>query len=361
MVKHWWPVHDEDEIGAVLAVLRAGRTNYWTGDQGRTFEQEWAAYVGAPYALTCSSGTTALELALGALDLCGGDVIVPARTFVACASAVITAGGWPVLADIDRETLCVNWSTIRAALTPRVRAVMVVHYAGLPIPVMEMAEIRRQCNAHGIALIEDCAHAHTNEVAQWGDISCWSMCVGKVMSTGGEGGMVVTHNDRLFRRMTARRDHGRYQMIGSREAADLTTFRYTVETWGTNARMTEMQAVIGRFQLRKLPAWISRRREIMRRYDHALGQRVYIDHLGHGGYMYLLRVDPGARERVLAKVPHARWGGCANIGHEPAFRGEARACPVADAVGREIVSLPVYPTMTDEEVDDICRAVKREL
>jgi dTDP-4-amino-4,6-dideoxygalactose transaminase len=240
-----WPYHSEDEISAVADVLRSGKTNYWSGSNGQAFESEFAQYTGAKHAIAVTNGTTALELALHGLDLPpGSEVIVPCRTFMATASAVVTAGCKPVLADID-ATLNVTVETLEARRTEKTEAVIVVHYAGLPC---DMAAIMDWAGKNTIYVIEDCAHAHGaringQHVGTFGDVGCFSFCVGKIMSLGGEGGMVITNDETLHRRMGARRDHGRYQMVGSK---DMTQFQWTVEEFGTNLRMTEMQSAIGR-------------------------------------------------------------------------------------------------------------------
>ena len=354
-----WPRHEQDEIDAVTAVLRSGATNYYTGTDGASFEREWASYVGVPHALTCSNGTTALELALSAC-LEGGrgwEVIVPSRTFVATASAVVTAGGTPVLADIDRETLNVTAETLEARRTPLTRGVVVVHYAGLPARMVEIVEWAR---SRRLFVVEDCAHAHGaridgRSVGTFGDVGCWSMCVGKIMSTGGEGGMVVTANARLARLMAQRRDHGRFQMAGSPETRG---FMYTVDVPGSNARQTEMQSAIGRRQLLKLDGWVRRRREIAAVYDVAFGVPPRVESVR---YMYLMRVTAEQKERLLADdrawAAGVRYGGCGNIGRERAFAGSA-ACPEGDASDAEVVMLPVYPTRDDAAVAEVVEAVK---
>lgn len=371
---HWWPVHGEDEIEAVAVVLRSGKTNMWTGSPGEVFafEREYAEKVMSRHALAVTNGTTALELALRALRLpLGSEVVVPCRTFVACAAAVHTVGLTPVLADIGME-LNVTAETVCDRLTDRTGAVMVVHYAGLP--VKDMNEIRAECSARRVSLIEDCSHAHGAEVGGWGDVSTWSFCQGKIISTGGEGGMVTTDNPVLAARMAAFRDHGRYQMTGK---IDTKEFQWTVEELGSNLRMTEMQAAIGRVQLRKLDERRARRLEIMRAYRDAVGVgRMFggnrLDE--HAGYMFVFdarEVDERAvasrvphngrtlRERLFAEVEHARWGGCHNIGHEKALLDARGWCPVAEAIGSGTVSLPVYPTMTDEDVEQVVAQVKR--
>ena len=355
-----WPHHSEDEISAVASVLRSGKTNYWTGSHGQAFESEFAVYTGAKHALAVTNGTTALEVALHGLRLVpGSEVIVPCRTFMATASAVITANARVVLADIDPATLNVTVEALEARRTHLTAIVIVVHYAGLPC---DMAAICKWADMHNIRVIEDCAHAHGTRidgqhVGTFGDIGCFSFCVGKTMSTGGEGGMVITNNALLHRRMGARRDHGRYQMVGSK---DMTQFQWTVEEFGTNLRMTEMQSVIGRLQLAKLEKWVNRRNHIAAVYDGILGGIPVPHGHSHGRYMYIAFVDD--RDRKMVELQNmgvaARLGGCPNIGREAVFNKNALPCPQADAVGKRTLSLPVYPTMSDNDVEAVLDAVE---
>ena len=386
-----WPVHGEDEIAAVADVLRggppdcapaSGLTNYWTGREGEAFETEWARSLGLPHALAVSNGTTALECCLRGVGLpevrLGHDwmmepqVIVPARTFIATASAVVQCGGRPVLADIDPGTLCVTAETLEAARTGATVGVIVVHYGGLPVP--DMDAITRWAMKHGLWIVEDCAHAHgAPGVGTRSHAAAWSFCVGKIMSTGGEGGMVACLDDGVAGRMRAYRDHGRYNMVGSREARDLAAFSYTVEEFGSNARMTEMQAVIGRIQLRGLAANVARRQEIAAAYDACVESRglqamfTPEQRRAHARYLYHCRVDAGRRDDVMARlvargIP-ARVGGCPSLRLEPCFvkRGWAYDTPMADQVGRETFSLPVYPTMGVVDVARVCDALREVL
>lgn len=371
-LKTVWPTHSPEEIDAVSDILRSGKTNYWTGREGQAFETEWSQLVGIPHALTCSNGTTALELCLrgiGFADTCAQlgshDVLVPARTFMATAAAVVTCGGRPVLADIGADSLCVTPETLEAARTEKTAGVIVVHWAGLPCPRMD--EIARWAMRHGLWIIEDCAHAHGAPVGRQSHAAAWSFCVGKIMSTGGEGGMVVTSDAGIAERMRGFRDHGKYQMTGRRDmnAGGGIEFEWTVSGFGSNMRMTEMQSVIGRIQLRGLAEQLKRRREIAARYDEVLGWRaMYTPEQRETHARYLYHVRTAGKRPVMQALKDrgipAGWGGCHNIGHEEAFsrRGWSYSCPVADRVGNEVFSIPCYPTMTDEDVGRVCQALK---
>jgi len=265
----------------------------------------------------------------------------------------------PILADIDATTLNVTVETLEARRTNNTAAVIVVHYAGLPC---NMYDIMKWARNHDIMVIEDCAHAHNSRinnyhVGTFGDVGCFSFCVGKTMSTGGEGGMVITNNKEFHKRMAARRDHGRYQMVGTK---DMTQFQWTVEEFGTNLRMTEMQSAIGRIQLTKLNGWVDRRNAIAAEYNKVLPGVEALPFQHHGRYMYLALVnDRDAKMIALQKRGvAARLGGCPNIGREAVFNGFAQPCPVADEVGQRVLQLPCYPTMTDEMVEDVVMNVR---
>lgn len=381
-MKTVWPYHSDDEIDAVTEVLRSGRTNYWQGNpesNGQLFEKEFAEYTGTNHALAVTNGTTALELALVG---CFGteieqrahyEIIVPCRTFMATASAVVTNNMHPVLADIDPVTLNVTVETLEARRTQATIGVIVVHFAGLPC---DMSAIMKWADMHGIFVIEDCAHAHgarigAQHVGTFGTVGCFSFCVGKIMSTGGEGGMVVTNNTRVYECMAARRDHGRYQLVGSR---DMTQFEYSVQDFGTNLRMTEMQSAIGRAQLKKLNDWTVRREQIAHAYSEELEGitgiqtphlLAYRRHDWRAWYLYILQVFDRDRQDLLRRLNErgipARIGGCPNLYGEPVLQGQALPCPNADAVGARTISLPVYPTMTDADVLEVIHVVRGEL
>ncbi len=261
-----WPRHDADEIDAVKEVLRSGKVNALVhGSQNRSFEAEFASYVGVPHAIALSNGTVSLELALRALGVGPGDeVIVPARSFFATTSAVVAVGAQPVFADVELDTQNIDPSSVERLVGARTRAIICVHLAGQPCDMDRLCDI---ASAHDIRLVEDCAQAHGatwngRPVGSFGDAGSFSFCTDKIMSTGGEGGMLVMRDEQVWRAAFAYKDHGKdpLRMRAPSHSAP-GEFRYLHDGFGSNFRMTEMQAAIGRRQLAKLDGWLLQRRE----------------------------------------------------------------------------------------------------
>ena len=256
-----WPSYTQEEQDAVARMLASNRVNYWTGEEGRHFEREFADWTGVNHAVALANGTAALELALRALDIAAGDeVIVTPRSFFASASCVVAVGATPVFADVDRDSQNITAASIRAQLTDKTRAIICVHLAGMPC---DMDPILALADQHGLKVIEDCAQAHGAEyrgrkVGSIGHIAAWSFCQDKIMTTGGEGGMVTTDDEELWSRVWSLKDHGKsWEAVHHREHPQ--GFRWLHDGFGTNARMLEFQAVIGRIQLARMPEWHARR------------------------------------------------------------------------------------------------------
>jgi dTDP-4-amino-4,6-dideoxygalactose transaminase len=369
-----WPVFDTDEIDAAIAVLKSGRVNYWTGDEGRSFERDFAEYTGACHAVALANGTVALELALHALGIGpGDDVVVPARTFIGTATAVVARGARPVVADVDRESGNVTADTLRRALTPATKAMIPVHVAGWPC---DMDAIMSLAAEHGLYVIEDCAQAHGarwngRHVGTIGHAGAFSFCQDKIMTTAGEGGILFTNDDEVWRRAWEYKDHGR-----SAEAMELAglegghEFKWVVESFGTNWRMTEIQAAIGRVQLTKLANWVAMRRGNAAILDEELtqvpGLRVAIppEHAFHSYYKYYAYLVPEmllpgwSRARVLDEV-NARGVTCMQgtspeIYRERAFTNAglepAEPLPVARELGETSLMLLVDPTLDEQDM-----------
>ncbi|NTW73026.1 MAG: DegT/DnrJ/EryC1/StrS family aminotransferase, partial [Eubacteriaceae bacterium] len=243
-----WPSFTQEEADAVSRVLLSNKVNYWTGQECREFEKEFASWTGSAYAIALANGTLALEVALKALGICHGDeVVVTPRTFIASASCIVAMGAVPVFADVDRNTQNISADTITKVLTPKTKAVICVHLAGMPCdmdPIMDMAK------QYGLYVIEDCAQAHGAKykgrpVGSIGHIGAWSFCQDKIMTTGGEGGMVTTNDRALWSSMWEYKDHGKsWNAVYEQEHPQ--GFRWLHESFGSNYRMLEMQAAIGR-------------------------------------------------------------------------------------------------------------------
>lgn len=380
-----WPFYAEDEIDAVAKVLRSGKVNYWTGGIARQFEADYANSLGRKRAIAVANGTVALELALEAFGIGAGDeVVVPARTYVASASCAVMRGAVPVIADIDRDSQVVTAETIDAALTPRTRAIVVVHLAGWPCPMEEIMSLAR---ARGIRVIEDCAQAHGAEVdgrpiGSFGDAAAFSFCQDKIITTGGEGGLLALDDEIAWRRAWAFKDIGRsYETAYEREHP--IGFRWLTETFGTNWRMTEMQAIIGAIQLRKLPEWVARRRENALVMAGALasaeGLRVPLPppNVRHAYYRLYAFVEPARlrggwdRDRIVAETVAAgvpcSVGSCGEIYLEKAFRdrgwGPGRRLPVAAELADTSLAFLVHPTLAKETMvraGELVRAVMKD-
>ncbi|GAB3473369.1 DegT/DnrJ/EryC1/StrS family aminotransferase [Azotobacter salinestris] len=371
-----WPCFTEEEADAVRAVLLSNRVNYWTGQECRAFEEEFAAWSGCAHAIALANGTVALDVALGALGIGPGDeVVVTPRTFFASVSCIVNAGAVPVFAEIDRDSQNVTAETIRAVLTPRTRALLCVHLAGWPCdmdPIMALAE------AHGLKVIEDCAQAHGaryrgRSVGSIGHVGAWSFCQDKIISTGGEGGMVTTSDRSLWSRMWSLKDHGKsWEAVHARRHPP--GFRWLHESFGGNGRMTEMQAALGRIQLRRLPDWHARRQanaeRIWRCARRLPGLRVpeLPADIEHATYKCYLFVEPSrlksdwSRERILDEIV-ARGvpcfsGSCAEVYLERAFEDSpwrpAERLPVARELGETSLMFLVHPTLSVLEIERTC-------
>ncbi len=385
MIKEFanWPFYSGDEQNAVQQLLLTGKVNYWTGDEGRGFECDYAGYTGRKYAIAVFNGTLALELALMAYDIGAGDeVIVTSRTFIASASCTVMRGAVPVIADIDADSQNTTAATIEKKITNKTRAIIAVHLAGWPC---DMDAINELAKKHNLIVIEDCAQAHGarykgKPVGSLGDIAAFSFCQDKIISTGGEGGMLVTDDEEIFKKCWAYKDHGKsYDAVFNREHAP--GYRWLHESFGTNWRMTEIQAVIGRIQLQKLDGWIEKRRANAARLNQAFADlpvlRLTIPpaEIYHSYYKYYMFVRPEllkpdwSRDRIMEEVETAGVpcfsGSCSEIYLEKAFDQPLNGTtirplerlPVARELGETSLMLLVHPTLTDENIDDTIRVV----
>lgn len=376
-----WPFFDADEQGAALEVLRSGKVNYWTGDLGRRFEQTYAASLAVPYAIALANGTLALELALRALGIGPGDeVITSPRTFIASASCIVAVGARPVMADVDLDSQLVTPGTIEAVITSRTKVVIPVHLAGWPCEmdtIMDLAERR------GLWVVEDCAQAHGatyhgRPVGSWGHMAAFSFCQDKIITTGGEGGLLALREESLFKKAWAYKDHGKdFDRVQLPQELD-GRFRWVHASFGTNWRLTEFQAAIGLRQLEKLPGWVARRRSLAARLTQGLADlralRVPVppEACGHAYYKFYAFVRPEAlrkgwdRDRVLrairAEGVPVFSGSCPEIYLEdafpPAWRPSERFSH-AKSLGETSLMFLVHPTLELQDIDDVLEAVRK--
>lgn len=378
-----WPVFDEEAVQAAADVLRSGKVNYHSGRQGRLFEQQFAQRTGCRHAVAVANGTVALELALEALGIGPGDeVVVPSRTFVATASCCIQRGAVPVFADVDPVSQNLTAETVRAVLSCRTKAIIAVHLAGWPC---EMEPIMALAAEHKLRVIEDCAQAHGaaykgRPVGSLGHAAAFSFCHDKILTTGGEGGMITTNHRTVWERAWSFKDHGkRRQAVRRNDRSNV--FRWLHESFGTNWRMTEMQAAIGRTTLRNLDAWVARRRRHAAVLDRRLGRfpqlrlTVPPEYLQHAYYRYYAFLRPWwlregwSRDRLVralaAEGIPCGSGICPEVYREKAFDASpqrpARRLPVARELGDTSLMLLVHPTLSGRDVLDTCRAVEKVL
>lgn len=378
-----WPSFTQEEADAVSRVLLSNKVNYWTGTECREFEKEFAAWAGCEYAIALGNGTLALDVALKALGVGEGDeVITTSRTFLASASAIVTAGANPVFADVDLNSQNITAETIAAVVTEKTKAVIVVHLAGMPA---EMDVIMALAAERGFYVIEDCAQAHGakykgRSVGTIGHIGAWSFCQDKIMTTGGEGGMVTTNDHALWSTMWSYKDHGKsYDAVYNRQHPP--GFRWLHESFGTNWRMTEIQGVLGRIQLQRMAEWTAKRQHNGKLIDQAVAdlaivRRVEVaDYIEHAEYKHYLFVSPEQlkdgwnRDRIVEEINAsgvpAYQGSCSEIYLEKAFDNTpwrpAERLPNALLVGESSLMFLVHPTLTEQEMNKSCDVIRRVL
>lgn len=382
-----WPSFCEEEAEAVAAVLRSNRVNYWTGQEGRAFEREFAEWVGSSHAIALSNGTLALDLALQGLAIgCayGGkstdEVIVTPRTFIASVSCVVNAGAVPVFADVDRDSGVISAETVAPVLSSNTKAVIPVHLAGWPCDMDGLMSLARD---HDLKVIEDCAQGHGasyngRSVGSIGHVGAWSFCQDKIMTTGGEGGMVTCNDQPTWARMWSFKDHGKsWDAVYNRDHPP--GFRWIHESIGTNWRMLEMQAAIGRIQLRKMSEWTARRSQIadrlrdeMHKFSNAVRVPAPDADIVHAYYRLYAYVRPEglrsgwSRDRIVQAFSENGMplfqGSCSEVYLEKAFDGTelrpAQRLPVARDLGETSLMFLTHPTITDQEIETYCHTIR---
>lgn len=383
-----WPSFTQEEADAVSRVLLSNKVNYWTGTESREFEREFAKWADSKYAIAVGNGTLALDIALEVLGLQPEDeVIVTPRTFIASISSVVNAGAKPVFADIDENSGNISPQTIEAVITDKTKAIICVHLAGWPC---DMDGIMALAEKHNLYVIEDCAQAHGakykgRNVGSIGHFGAWSFCQDKIMTTGGEGGMVTTNDEALWRKMWAYKDHGKsYAAVYETEHAP--GYRWLHESFGTNWRITEMQSVIGRIQLTRMAEWTAKRTANAHAILQACKpweQKGYLnvpvmeqtpgfEDCTHAYYKLYVYVKPEnlpenwSRDRIINKINElgvpCYSGSASEVYLEKAFdntglRPEPRL-PIAKQLGETSLMFLVHPTLLESEIKKTIQTIE---
>ncbi|WP_180022206.1 DegT/DnrJ/EryC1/StrS aminotransferase family protein [Acinetobacter sp. YH16044] len=374
-----WPSFTQEEANAVSQVLLSNKVNYWTGQECREFEKEFARFAGTQYAVALANGTVALDVALKALNIgAGDDVIVTSRTFLASASSIVTAGANPIFADVELDSQNISARTIEAVLTPNTKAIICVHLAGWMCdmdPIMQLAQEK------GLYVIEDCAQAHGakykgKSAGSIGHIAAWSFCQDKIMTTGGEGGMVTTNDESLWKKMWSYKDHGKnFDSIYNKQHPP--GFRWLHDSFGTNWRMMEMQAVIGRLQLKQMPEWTAQRNANMQTIYAAFADSPYFtvhqpsEQYEHAAYKCYVQVNiehlpqGWSRDRIMAEINALGVpcfsGSCSEVYLEHAFDDTpwrpAQRLANAQQLGESSLMFLVHPTLSTDSMDKTVAAI----
>ncbi len=374
-----WPCFSDEETQIVGNILASNKVNYWTGQIGREFEKEFAAWSDSKHAIAVTNGTLALDLALQGLGIGshnGGsakdEVIVTPRSFIASVSSVINAGAVPIFADVDIQSGNISPATIAPKINDATSAIIAVHLAGWPCDIKAIMALAKD---NGLKVIEDCAQAHGckvdgQSVGSFGDVSAWSFCQDKIMTTGGEGGMVTTNDSELWNKMWSYKDHGKsWDAVYNRKHPP--GFRWLHESIGTNWRMLEMQAGIGRYQLKQMDHWTKRRGEIaqylqnmLMPFSKAIISPKPADNITHAHYRLYAYVkeeglkDGWSRDRIVAEANAIGaplfQGSCSEIYLEKAFDDSisrpTQRLPNAKRLGETSLMFLTHPNINDDQL-----------
>ena len=374
-----WPSYTSEEADAAHKVLLSNKVNYWTGSECREFEKEFAVWSNSKYAIALGNGTLALDSAFKALNITAGDeVIVTARTYIASVTSIVNAKAIPIFVDVDLNSQNITPESIRSKITNKTKAIVCVHLAGWPCEMDGIMDLAKEFN---LFVIEDCSQAHGamykgKSVGSIGNIGCWSFCQDKIMTTGGEGGMVTTNEKSLWRKMWSYKDHGKsYEAVYQQKHPE--GFRWVNESFGTNWRMTEMQGVIGRIQLKRMSDWHTKRfnnaNEIWNTSRQCKGLRVpnipdYIKHAAYKCYVFVelnkLKKE-WSRDKIIKEINTlgvpCYSGACPEVYLEKAFdntglRPKERLIN-AQELGESTLMFLVHPTLSNDEIKKTCDAI----
>lgn len=376
-----WPYFDEEDKQKVCEILDSGKVNYWTGNEARLFEKEFANYIGIKYAVSLANGTVALELALKALDIQPDDeVIVTPRTFMASASSIVITGAKPVFADVDPVSQNITVETIKKVKTNKTKAIICVHLAGWPC---DMPSIMKYANENNLYVIEDCAQAHGAKindqfVGTFGHVSAYSFCQDKIMTTGGEGGMLVTNDKKIWSYVWSYKDHGKnYDAVYNMEHPP--GYRWLINSFGSNLRISELHAALGRLALKKLPDWINTRRKYAKMMIDGFKNIEQIrltlptDNIYHSYYKFYCFIKPEllptnwSRDKITAAISNqgipCMSGTCSEIYLEKSFKNQPFkpnfTLPIARELGNKSMMFLVHPTLTEDHIKYVIDVTKQ--
>lgn len=382
-----WPSYSLEEAEAAKNIILSGQVNYWTGDKGKSFENEYADWSNCKYALTMANGTLALTAAYKAIGLKESDeIITTPRTFIATTSAAALTGANPVFADVDRDSGAITVESIEPLINKKTKAISVVHLGGWPADMVKICQLAKSYN---LFVIEDCSQAHGAKIAidkklrsvgSFGNIGTWSFCQDKIITTGGEGGMVTTNDKNLWEQMWSYRDHGKgYDSFFRRDHPP--GYRWVTESFGTNFRMTEIQSEIGRIQLKKMDSWNKIRKEnAIFLYENLKDLSILripmpSDNLKHAWYKFYVYLKPEYissdwnRSRILEEINacgyKALTGSCSEVYLESCFKDKSFCpsirLPIAKELGETSLMFLVHPGIHKEEMYNYVETIKKIL
>lgn len=378
-----WPYYSGDEKKIVNQTLSSGKVNYWTGNLCRKFETDFSNYIGTNYAISLNNGTVAIELALMAMNISNGDeVIVTPRSYVASVSSVVNVGAKPIFADIDPQSGNLTSETISKVISKKTKAVICVHITGIPCEMDKIMSLAKKMN---LKVIEDCSQAHGAEykgkkVGSFGDISTWSFCQDKIISTGGEGGMVTTNKYKFWNKIWKLKDHGKNHKKMMSNNSKKTGFKWVHDDFGSNYRMTEMQAGIGITQLKKLDKWQKIREanslriiNKFKEYKDAVEFFNYPKEMKFAWYRCCILINENklnrgwSRDRIIREFNNNKIpcfvGPCPEIYLEKSFQknnfSPKKRLKNAFDLGKMTIAFLVHPTLRREDVNNICDAIQK--
>ena len=368
-----WPCFDRIEAKKISKILLSNKVNYWTGNEGRLFEKEFSKFANAKYSIVVSNGTDALEIALKSIEIKKNDeVIVTPRSFIASVSSVIRCGAKPIFADVEANSGNISAETISKVISKKTKAIVCVHLAGFPC---DMVKIKKLANKYSVKIIEDCSQAHgakinNKSVGSFGDISTWSFCQDKIISTGGEGGMITTNSKKLWSKSWSLRDHGKdYNTVFNNNSKN---YRWLHLTFGGNSRLTEMQSAIGRLQLKKMNLWNKKRAQnaskilsVLKKFNKLITIPLIPNNFKHAWYRCTVHVNDKylkkgwSRNLIIDELRKLGIkvfvGSCPEIYLEKAFKNKIykpkKRLTNAKKLGENTLAFLTHPTITLNEIN----------